>query len=195
MQRDRVLVTKPSLPKIDEERPRTKSEIERKRSFTVQEKANKKMDNSMQNNLARMRKTVLARKSREDILLEHLKFDAPKLQRTKKHRIKFFEKEVKRDSRNYTFTGYDNILEKMSNETKIQVNDEGIFILYHLANLILSTDYEKCYKLCKINFSFISNSHLFETNLLRLKGMALEQIYKKHTTDNRDDNLPDLGPI
>ena len=83
----------------------------------------------------------------------------------------------------------------MSKETKIQVNDEGIFILYHLANLILSTDYEKCYKLSKINFSFISNSHLFETNLLRLKGMALEQIYLKHTADDRDDNLPNLGPI
>ena len=52
MQRDRALVTKPSLPKIDEERPRTKSEIERKRSFTVQEKACKKIDNNLQNNLA-----------------------------------------------------------------------------------------------------------------------------------------------
>ena len=43
MHRDKVLVTKPSLPKIDEERPRTKSEIERKRSFTVQEKAHEKI--------------------------------------------------------------------------------------------------------------------------------------------------------
>ena len=74
----------------------------------------------MQNNLAKNRKTVINKKSREDILLEHLKFDAPKLQRTKKHRIKFFEKEVKRDSRNYTFTGYDNLYEyEMSKETKI----------------------------------------------------------------------------
>ena len=79
MQRDRALVTKPSLPKIDEERPRTKSEIERKRSFTVQEKARKKIDNNLQNNLANQRKTVINKKSREDILLEHLKFDAPKL--------------------------------------------------------------------------------------------------------------------
>lgn len=78
MQRDKVLVTKPSLPKIDEERPRTKSEIERKRSFTVQEKAHKKIDN-ISNNLPKMRSTVINKRSREDILLEHLKFDAPKL--------------------------------------------------------------------------------------------------------------------
>ena len=78
MQRDKVLETKPSLPKIDEERPRTKSEIERKRSFTVQEKAHKKIDN-ISNNLPKMRSTVINKRSREDILLEHLKFDAPKL--------------------------------------------------------------------------------------------------------------------
>ena len=78
MQRDKFIVTKPSLPKIDEERPRTKSEIERKRSFTVQEKAHKKIDN-ISNNLPKMRSTVINKRSREDILLEHLKFDAPKL--------------------------------------------------------------------------------------------------------------------
>ena len=78
MQRDKFIVTKPSLPKIDEERPRTKSEIERKRSFTVQAKTYKKIDN-ISNNLPKMRSTVINKRSREDILLEHLKFDAPKL--------------------------------------------------------------------------------------------------------------------
>ena len=72
------------------------------------------------------------------------------------------------------------------------MNNEGLFILYHLANLFLSTDYEKCLKVCSSNFSLISNSFLFESNFLRYKALALEQIFLKYTAEEKDENLPDL---
>ena len=64
-----------------------------------------------------------------------------------------------------------------------------------MANLFLSTDYEKCLTVCSINFSSILNNSLFESNILRFKALALEQIFVKYTADDKDENLQDIGTI
>ena len=124
--------------------------------------------------------------------MDHLKFDAPKLQRKELHRVRLNDNVIQtRD----IATGVEEALESRARAIKRQINNEGTFILYHVANLFLSTDYEKCLEVCSINFTFISNSLLFESNLLRFKGLALEQIFLKHTADDKDENLPDLDSI
>ena len=61
------------------------------------------------------------------------------------------------------------------------------FILYHVANLFLSSDYEKCRKVCSTNFSYIANNNLFESNILRFKALALEKLYLQHFKKQQDD--------
>ena len=89
------------------------------------------------------------------MLLDHLKFDAPKFQRRELNRVRLDDNTP--HSRK-TISGAEETLESRARAVKKQINNEGIFILYHVANLFLSTDYEKCYKVCSINFTFISNS-------------------------------------
>ena len=64
-----------------------------------------------------------------------------------------------------------------------------------MANLFLSTDYEKCLSVCSIDFSSILDNSLFESNILRFKALALEQIFVKYKADDKDENLQDLGTI
>ena len=78
---------------------------------------------------------------------------------------------------------------------KMTINEQGIFILYHVANLFLSTDYEKCLSVCSTNFSSILDNSLFESNILRFKALALEQIFVKYTAVDKDENLQDLESI
>ena len=124
--------------------------------------------------------------------MDHLKFDAPKFQRKELNRVRLDDNTP--HSRK-TISGVEETNESRDRAIKKQINNEGIFILYHVANLFLSTDYEKCYKVCSINFTFISNSQLFESNFLRFKGLALEQIFLKHTADDKDESLPDIDSI
>ena len=65
-----------------------------------------------------------------------------------------------------------------ADQHNIELSAPGRFILYHTANLFLSTNYEKCFKVCSANYSFIANSTIFEGNILRFKALALEHIYK-----------------
>ena len=58
-----------------------------------------------------------------------------------------------------------------------EISSVGTFILYHIANDFLSTDYEKCLRVCSVNFSFVENSQIFESNILRFKALAQESIY------------------
>ena len=51
------------------------------------------------------------------------------------------------------------------------------FILYYVANIFLATDFQKCFKVCSANYSYIANSNIFESNILRFKSLALEHIY------------------
>ena len=55
--------------------------------------------------------------------------------------------------------------------------------MFHAANLFLSTNYEKCRQVCSVNYSFVSNSDIFEANLVRFKALALEQIYQQFNED------------
>ena len=70
--------------------------------------------------------------------------------------------------------------ESQNNDMFKAVNEAGTFILYRVANLFLSTDYEKCLYFSKINFSYVCNSVFFEGNILRYKALALEKIYCKN---------------
>ena len=108
------------------------------------------------------------KKSRKELLLINLNSEAPVLKRTKKHRVRLNEE--KKIGLRRTLSSAEGTVEK----NKAKINDEGTFILYHVANLFLSTDYEKCLEVCSVNFSFISNSKLFESNILRFKALALE---------------------
>ena len=70
------------------------------------------------------------------------------------------------------------------------------------ANTFLSRDFKQCLRVCNQDFSYISNSYLFEGNILRFKALALHEIYKKHTAKNtylpiyeRDDYFEFDKPI
>ena len=146
----------------------TRSEGVRKRSFSLFNKDMCSRFEQCKVDSSYKRATVKQKKSRKELLLINLKSEAPVLKRTKKHRVRLSE--TKKFGLRRTLSSAEGTVEK--NKTKI--NDEGTFILYHVANLFLSTDYEKCLEVCSINFSFISNSKLFESNILRFKALALE---------------------
>ena len=55
-------------------------------------------------------------------------------------------------------------------------------------NILLQADYEYVLRICSTNFSYIANTSLFEGNILRLKSLASEQIYKiKADTYNQEE--------
>ena len=57
------------------------------------------------------------------------------------------------------------------------MNEEGLFILYRIANLFLACDYEGCMRLCKLNFSYSCNGPFFEANFLRYKALCLQMLF------------------
>ena len=67
-----------------------------------------------------------------------------------------------------------------------EINTFGKFILYHIANLYLSSDFDKCLHYCYINFSFVENSKVFESNLLRFRALAKEGICIERTSGDID---------
>ena len=72
------------------------------------------------------------------------------------------------------------------------MNEEGIFILYHMANLFLMADYQACKSICKVNFSYVVDSTLFESNFLRLKALAFEKIYLMYQNEDSDESMEDV---
>ena len=54
----------------------------------------------------------------------------------------------------------------------------GRFILLYAANIFISGDYEYCLSICKHNFSFFTNTSLFEGNILRFKSLAAERLFQ-----------------
>ena len=43
-------------------------------------------------------------------------------------------------------------------------------------NSLLSKDYEYCIEICETDFSMVTESDLFEGNMLRFRALALEQL-------------------
>ena len=60
---------------------------------------------------------------------------------------------------------------------KEEMNIPGRFILLMAANIFLFGDYEYCLSLCSHNFSHITNTSLFEGNILRFKSLAAERFF------------------
>ena len=73
-----------------------------------------------------------------------------------------------------------------SNSEKMTI--QGRFIVLYAVNMILQADYEYVLRICSTNFSYIANTSLFEGNILRLKSIACEQIFKiKDETSNKEE--------
>lgn len=70
------------------------------------------------------------------------------------------------------------------NDQMFALNDAGRFILFIAAISFLSYDYEKGLEICKTNYSSLSNSLIFEGNILRLKAMCLSNLYKVKVQQN-----------
>ena len=60
-------------------------------------------------------------------------------------------------------------------ETKL--NAVGRFILYSAANAYLKNDFEHCLSICLQDYSYVTCMATFTGNILRLKALALQQIY------------------
>ena len=70
---------------------------------------------------------------------------------------------------------------------------QGRFIVIVAVNSLLSCDYDFVLRICSTNFSYIANTCLFEGNILRLKSLASEQMYKlKNDAQNFEESSLDL---
>ena len=56
---------------------------------------------------------------------------------------------------------------------------QGKFIVMTAVNTLLCADFAYVLRICSTNFSFIANTSLFEGNILRLKSLAAEYLYKQ----------------
>ena len=72
-------------------------------------------------------------------------------------------------------------------EMNMDIDSVAKFILYKVAYDYLANDFELCYNICSSNLSFVANCNLFEGNILRFKGLALEKIYMQHTKEYKED--------
>ena len=62
-------------------------------------------------------------------------------------------------------------------QDKEEMNIQGRFIVLIAANIFLFGDYEYCLSICSHNFSNVTNSSLFQGNILRLKSLAAERFF------------------
>ena len=77
--------------------------------------------------------------------------------------------------------------------TKInkELSIEGRFILFTVANALLSDHYDYCLRICSTNFTYVANSFLFEGNILRFKALAIHLIHKKGHNQEEENLLKD----
>ena len=127
--------------------------------------------------------------------IKDLAFEAPKLQRKKLHRVKLNPSSIKKQklSQEKDDKEQKNNLKSSCVDSKLDLGPISRFILYFVANSFISTDYDKCLKVCSINFSYVANSPLFESNLLRFKALSLEYIFIQRTSDDIEDGQPELS--
>ena len=65
----------------------------------------------------------------------------------------------------------------LSTTTWVPMSDFGEFILYMVADTYLSHDFEYSLRISTFDFSYFSNTNLFEGNLLRFRALAYLEMF------------------
>ena len=70
-------------------------------------------------------------------------------------------------------------IRNVDTDINMEIDSVAKFILYKVAIDYLANDLELCLNICSTNLSFVANCNLFEGNILRFKGLALEKMYEQ----------------
>ena len=69
------------------------------------------------------------------------------------------------------------------------------FILLTAANIFLSRDFEYCLRICSANFAQVTDSSLFEGNILRFRALASEQLFSLMCESEEEGEAPDYSSL
>ena len=78
-----------------------------------------------------------------------------------------------------------------SSPTISQVGDLEMidrFVIFAVANIFLCKNYEYCLQICRIDYSRLIHSSLFEGNLQRFKALAIMQLAVSHESSSDSVN-------
>ena len=78
-------------------------------------------------------------------------------------------------------------IRNVDTDINMEIDSVAKFILYKVAIDYLANDLELCLNICSTNLSFVANCNLFEGNILRFKGLALEKMYEQKTKEEKED--------